>query len=132
MTNGTPVGNDFNSVVAGFYYSVALKSDGSVVGWGIDSLVTSTPAGTDFAAIAGGARHALALASDMSIVSWGSNVYGQVSDTPTDTDFVAIAGGEAHSLALQLFIPEPSCFVTLSSLLGIGLIGHWWRRRRAK
>ena len=28
-------------------------------------------------------------------------------------------------------IPEPSTFVTLTGLLGMGLIGYWWRRRRA-
>jgi len=28
-------------------------------------------------------------------------------------------------------IPEPTTFAALSGLLGMGLIGRWWRRRKA-
>jgi hypothetical protein len=41
--------------------------------------------------------------------------------------------GNPMQLSIQgSLIPEPSTFVTLTGLLGMGLLGHWWRRRRRK
>ena len=49
-------------------HSLALKSDGSIVGWGGQA---TPPAGNDFTAVAAGGSHSLALKSDGSIVGWG-------------------------------------------------------------
>lgn len=61
--------NDFIAIAAGDRTSLALRSDGSIVGWGgnWDGQAT-TPAGNDFVAIAAGWRHSMALKSDGSIV----------------------------------------------------------------
>ncbi len=49
-------------IAAGSNHSLALKSDGSLVGWGRDNYGQATPpAGTDFVAIAAGQYHSLAL-----------------------------------------------------------------------
>jgi hypothetical protein len=48
-----PDGNDFVAIAAGAYSSLALKSDGSIIGWGSD-LSSSPPDGNDFIAIATG------------------------------------------------------------------------------
>jgi len=115
-----PKGTDFVTVVTGGYtvcssmmgcehleYSLALKSDGSIVGWGRNDHGQATPPdGNDFIAIAAGTEHGLALKSDGSIVGWGNNGnytgdwLGQATP-PEGNDFVAIAAGDAHSLALK-------------------------------
>lgn len=83
-------------------YSLALKKDGSIVGWGenLDGQATP-PEGNDFVAIAAGHYyHSLALKSDGSIVGWGNDDYGQATP-PEGNDFVAIAAGGGHSLAIR-------------------------------
>ncbi|MBN1392082.1 MAG: hypothetical protein JW947_04685, partial [Sedimentisphaerales bacterium] len=53
---------DFVAVAAGYYHSLALKSDGTIVGWGYDGYGQATPpAGNDFVAVAAGGYHSLAL-----------------------------------------------------------------------
>jgi len=92
-----PAGNNFVAIAAGWYHSLALKSDGSIVGWGS---CANPPGGNGFFAIAAGGRHSLALKSDGSIIGWGDNYYGQ-ANPPAGNDFVAIAAGYEHSLALK-------------------------------
>ena len=98
-----PAGNDYVAIAAGSYFGLALKSDGSIVGWGRGYCdVTTPPADTDFVAISAGHDYALALKSDGSIVGWGCNDYGQAQPPPGDnTGFVAISAYYAHSLALK-------------------------------
>jgi hypothetical protein len=89
------------SIAAGGGHSLALKSDGTIVGWGANSSGQSSPlSGSDFVAIAAGGSHSLALKSDGTIVGWGYNSYGQ-SSPPSGSDFMAIAAGAYHSLALK-------------------------------
>ena len=48
-------GNDFVAIAAGGTHSLALKSDGSIVGWGSNYYgQASPPAGNNFVAIAAG------------------------------------------------------------------------------
>jgi hypothetical protein len=102
-----PKGHDFVAISAGGNHGLALKSDGSIVGWGWNNYGQATvPEGNDFEAIAAGDDHSLALKSDGSIVGWGHNDgshwdFGQVTDTPDGNDFVAISAGGYHSLALK-------------------------------
>ena len=67
------------AVAAGGWHNLALKSDGTVVGWGDNGAGQATPpAGlTDVIAIAAGFLHSLALNSDGTVVGWGSNLHGQ-------------------------------------------------------
>ncbi|MBI3044835.1 MAG: fibronectin type III domain-containing protein [Betaproteobacteria bacterium] len=104
------------AVAAAASYSLALKSDGTVVGWGDNSsnqitggavggsFLTPTAAGagvTGVVAIAAGGFHALALQSSGTVVAWGNDTYGQVSGINGLTGVVAIAAGYYHSLALR-------------------------------
>ena len=147
VVSETPTGNDFVAISGGEDHSLAQRSDGSIISWGLDAdgQVSGTPAGTDFTAIAAGgyaviighSSHSLALKSDGSIVSWGCDgickvgiclqIFGQVSDTPTGNDFISIAAGDYHSLAL--FIPEPSSF-NLAALAFLAVVCPACRTKR--
>jgi len=77
---------DFIAITAGYDHSLALRADGSIVGWGSNwNGVATPPSGSDFVAIAAGAWHSLALRANGSIVGWGSNTdwrndyYGQAT-----------------------------------------------------
>jgi hypothetical protein len=81
------------ALAAGYSYSLALKSDGTVVGWGS----STAPAGlSGVTAIAAAYNYSLALKSDGTVVGWGS------STAPAGLSGVtAIAAGYYHSLALK-------------------------------
>ena len=91
------------SIAAGAYHSLALKADGTVVGWGDNSHgQTTIPGGlTNVVAIAAGANHSLALQSNGTVLGWGDNTYGQTNIPAGLSNVVAIAAGADHSLALQ-------------------------------
>jgi alpha-tubulin suppressor-like RCC1 family protein len=104
------VGANFVKIAAGSAHCLALKSDGSILGWGHDEFGQATPpAGNDYIAVAAGAYHSLALKSNGSIVAWGANGHGQAI-SPEGNDFISIAAGKSHNLALK--------FVCRSNLLG--------------
>lgn len=65
LNNRELAGNDFVAIAAGGYHSLALKSNGSIVGWCENGFGQATPlAGNDFIAIEAGLYHSLALKSD--------------------------------------------------------------------
>ena len=63
QVTSTPTGTDFTDIAGGFYHSLALKADGSLISWGRDgdNQVTDTPLDTNFTAIAAGRYHSMAL-----------------------------------------------------------------------
>lgn len=86
------------AIAAGYTDGLALKSDGTVVGWGFGA--TTPPVGlTNAVAVAAGGAHSLALRSDGTVVGWGG---GTAATPPLGlTGVVAIAAGNSHSLALK-------------------------------
>lgn len=121
---------DVIAIAAGGYHSLALRSDGTVWGWGwnVEGQVGSGslaqqdvptrvvgPGGAGFlggaVAIAGGHYHSLALRSDGTVWAWGWNSDGQLGNGQTEDaltpalidrlqDAFQIAAGQQHSLAL--------------------------------
>ena len=91
------------AVDAGGNDSLAVKSDGTLIGWGADDYGKATPpAGlTGMVAVAAGAYHSLALKGDGTVVGWGYNYSGEATPPGGLTNAVAIAAGGAHSLALK-------------------------------
>jgi alpha-tubulin suppressor-like RCC1 family protein len=120
---------DWRSIGAESTFTIAIKTDGSLWGWGQNqagelaqlhisaseaSFIPPTRIGTDadWLQIAAGGTHCLALKTDGSLWSWGDNQCGQVGDGTTKTrsavtrigsdhDWKAIAVGDYNSYALK-------------------------------
>ena len=82
---------DVIAISAEYYQSFALKSDGTVWGWGdnssgqiadIGTTETETPvqAFADAVAVSSGSLHTLALKSDGTVWAWGWDPYGELGD----------------------------------------------------
>jgi alpha-tubulin suppressor-like RCC1 family protein/sugar lactone lactonase YvrE len=111
-------------VAGGAYHSLALKSDGTVWGWGYNAAgqlgdgtaidrrsPVQLPGLTGVVAIAAGAFHSVALKSDGSVWTWGWNGFGQLGDGTVATRFrpvaaanipgvTSVAAGAFHSVAV--------------------------------
>lgn len=121
LTN--PSGVTITNVAAGAYHSFALKSDGTVAGWGkniayqlgdgnnIDSSVPLAVSSlTSVSGVSAGYSHSLALKSDGTLWAWGDNSSGELgngtttgSNTPTNVFSAATgcSGGFFYSLAIK-------------------------------
>jgi alpha-tubulin suppressor-like RCC1 family protein len=89
------------ALAAGSGFSLALRGDGTLYGWG-GSSVANIPAGlSGIVGIAAGYSHALAIRSNGTVFAWGSNTSGQTNVPPGLSNVVAVAGGIYHSAALR-------------------------------
>ena len=97
------------AISAGEFYSLALKNDGTVIGWGRNDFgQQNIPSGlTNVTSIAAGWSHCLALNADGTVVGWGGgqNYFGQATPPVGLSNVIAIAASKdemfAHSLALK-------------------------------
>ncbi|EFU42333.1 Fibronectin type III domain protein [Paenibacillus vortex V453] len=90
-------------IAGGDDHSLAVKSDGTVVGWG-DNGFGQTNVPTELngvKAIAAGDNFSLALKSDGTVVGWGYNYFGQTNVPTGLSGLEAIAAGWGHSLGLK-------------------------------
>ena len=121
----TALGSINVAIVTGWYYSINLKSDGTVWTWGsnaygqlgdgtsMDRPTAAQVSGLEnIVKVAGGAEHSLALKSDGTVWAWGHNYRGQLGDgTIIDrpipvqaidlNNIIAVAAGTVHSMALK-------------------------------
>jgi alpha-tubulin suppressor-like RCC1 family protein len=91
------------AIAARDYFTVALKSDGSVTAWGNNDygqLDIPSTLGT-VTAIAAGSAHIVALQENGTVVVWGANDYGQTTVPEGLSNVIAIAAGNYHSLAVK-------------------------------
>lgn len=98
-----PVGlSNVVSVAAGSLQSLALRADGTVIGWG-DASASTPPEGlSNVVAIAAGDRQNLALKTDGTVVAWGSPYYPILTNVPAGlSNVVAIGCGDDHNLVLK-------------------------------
>ncbi len=97
-----PPGSDYIAIAAGRYHNYALRSNGSIVGWGDGSYncLIDIPAGTDFTAISAGDAWGAALMSDGTIVQWGDYNFG-LYPPPAGTGYSDLGGFYKQGLALS-------------------------------
>ena len=89
-------------VAGGWRQSLAVKADGTLQGWGDDSVgQTDFPAGSNYVAIACGELHSLALKSDGTVAVVGDYTYGQLDVPGNPSNVVAVACGFYHCLILK-------------------------------
>ena len=93
------------AIACGDYHDLALRWDGTVVGWGQNIYGQATNSVTNAVAIAAGGDDSIALRADGSVVTWGMYgslpPYGQFLVPATATNVVAVAAGGSHFLALR-------------------------------
>jgi alpha-tubulin suppressor-like RCC1 family protein len=94
--------SNVTAIAAGYAHGLALKNDGTIVGWGR----TRVPPGLhDVVAIAAGRwewAHDLALKQDGTVVEWrGTSIENEVPVPATLSSAVAVAVGEGQNLALR-------------------------------
>lgn len=101
-----PSVREVKAVAAGYYHTVVVKNDGTVLAWGENnSGQTDVPASlSDTVAVAAGEYHTLALSRSGMVTGWGQGIHNKFGQAvvPTGlTDVVAIAAGSQHSVALK-------------------------------
>ena len=102
-TNRPTLFCDVVAIAACGNFSLALKNDNTVVGWGYGGWgQLNIPAGlSGVTAIAGGMAHSLALKNDGTVVAWGYNNAGQLNIPAGLSGVTAISAAAHHSLALK-------------------------------
>ena len=116
MLNGVLL-TDCVAIAAGRSHSLALQSDGTVVGWGWNEngRAIGTPSSTwtnglvsigghvlsNVVSISAGSSHSLALLRNGMIVAWGGDRFQELSIATSVSNVIAISAGYAHSLALR-------------------------------
>ncbi len=108
-TTGALAGKTISQVAAGYDYSLALTTDGSLYAWGTNGNgqlgngtttnssvpvpvdTTGALAGKTITQIAVGIYYSFALTSDASLYSWGINWSGQLGNGTTDESSVPVA-----------------------------------------
>ena len=126
-----PAGTTWTAIAAGYYFSLALRSDGTLWAWGLNfygqlgnasntisrlPVAVITPgtvgAGTTWTQVAAGVDHAAALRSDGSLWAWGHNDVGQFGNntivsqsTPTretgNGTWSQLSAGRYNTMAVQ-------------------------------
>jgi alpha-tubulin suppressor-like RCC1 family protein len=126
-----PASTGWASVTAGWSYTCATRSDGTLWCWGANDYgqlgvgipggsyllpqQVTTPAATGWASVTGGGDHTCATRSGGTVWCWGSNSVGQLGDAgppgdevqpqqvtvPASTGWASVTAGEAHTCATR-------------------------------
>jgi hypothetical protein len=98
-------------VAAGRLHTLALRADGTLVGWGAgttnahafpDFGQTIIPArATNVVAISCGTFHSVALKADGTVIAWGDNSARQAAVPAGTSNVVMVSAGGSHSLLLK-------------------------------
>ncbi len=122
---------DFDSIAAGGYHTIALKTDGTVWAWGGgrtgqlgngDTININTPMQvvgeggvgflTDVIAVACGDLHTIAIKTDSTVWAWGSNHVGQLGNGHSGGDGYIYDPGIDSNTPVQVIGPDGVGFLT--------------------
>src|SRR3989304_8446847 len=101
MALNTTQGQATPMVAAGFYHTVGLKDDGTVVAVG-ENLYGQCDADSweDIVQLAAGSQHTVGLKADGTVVAVGDNTSGQCN-VGNWTDIVMVAAGVQHTVGIK-------------------------------
>ena len=92
---------DNTSISAGFYHTVGLKNDGTVVAVGYDVCgVNDVVNWTDVVSISAGQYHTIGLKSDGTVLAAGKDMWDQCNVEDWD-NIVAVSAGDYHTVGLK-------------------------------
>ena len=87
------------AISAGSNFTCGIRTDGTLVCWGVPTLGWTIQPGT-FSQISSGFSHACAVGTDATLACWGDNSSGQVSPLPTGT-FSQVSSGNGFTCAVK-------------------------------
>lgn len=134
----TGMGSDVVAIASGTYNGLALKSDGSVWGWGIGSYLASGNSSTQYvptllsgiyelASIDGGNSHFLAIDSYGNALAWGQNGDGMLGDGTTGNNgWWPVSVSSASGLG-QVFSVSAGLYHSLATSIS-GRLWAWGER----
>jgi uncharacterized repeat protein (TIGR02543 family) len=99
-----PAITNVTAVAPGGWHTLAIKTDGAVIGWGANAdgqCTTPSGLGIGVKAIAGGGKHSLAIKADGTVVAWGYNFNGQCDVPAGLSGVIAVDADSFHTIALK-------------------------------
>ncbi len=89
----------FTTVSAGGGHSCALRTDGTVACWGLDTNGRASPPAGSFIDVSAGRFHSCGVRADRTLACWGFDGQGQAS--PPAGTFTTVSAGNLHSCAIR-------------------------------
>ena len=95
------------AIAVGASHCLAIKANGTVVGWGNNFVgeINIPASANNVIAVAAGDEHSLALRIDGVVIAWGNSSYGLRNIPAEATNVVAIGAGLNHNLAVRADAP---------------------------
>jgi alpha-tubulin suppressor-like RCC1 family protein len=119
------IAKNWQTIVTGHGYTVALKADGTLWAWGNNfsgqlgngttfdkNIPTQVGTASDWQTVVAGMHHTVALKKDGTLWAWGKNTLGELGDGTTtnsrspkqigtETNWKTIAAGSDHTIAIK-------------------------------
>jgi len=92
------VEGQYGAVSAAHYFTLGIRSDGTIVGWGTDAHEQVTGSSGMFVAVQGATVHSCGLRADGTLSCWGSDSFGRTNSP--DGEYTQLDVNQLHSCAV--------------------------------